>query len=74
MVNFLQLTDLPMPKCTNTRLSKQICLTLTRKVFHVFAGTEMKEILQKAVELARAGYWDAAIDLIESAIAMLETK
>lgn len=47
---------------------------MTRRVFHVFAGTEMKEILQKAVELARAGYWDAAIDLIESAIAMLETK
>lgn len=28
----------------------------------------MKEILEKAIELARAGYWDAAIDLIEEAI------
>ena len=34
----------------------------------------MKEILKKAIELARAGYWDAAIDLIESAIALLEKK
>jgi len=29
----------------------------------------MKEILEKVLELARAGYWDAAIDLIEEAIA-----
>lgn len=28
----------------------------------------MKEILEKALELAKAGYWDAAIDLIEQAI------
>jgi hypothetical protein len=28
----------------------------------------MKEILEKALELAKAGYWDAAIDLIEEAI------
>jgi hypothetical protein len=28
----------------------------------------MKEILQKALELAKAGYWDAAIDLIEQVI------
>jgi hypothetical protein len=32
----------------------------------------MKEILQKALELAKAGYWDAAIDLIEQVIASLE--
>lgn len=31
----------------------------------------MKELLEKAIELARAGYWDAAIDLIEEAIACL---
>lgn len=30
---------------------------------------KMKEILEKALELAKAGYWDAAIDLIEEAIA-----
>jgi hypothetical protein len=29
----------------------------------------MKEILEKALELARAGYLNAAIDLIEEAIA-----
>lgn len=34
----------------------------------------MKEILEKAIELARAGYWDAAIDLIEEAIASLEKE
>jgi hypothetical protein len=34
----------------------------------------MKEILEKALELARAGYWDAAIDLIEEAIVFVETK
>jgi hypothetical protein len=28
----------------------------------------MKEIFEKAIELAKAGYWDAAIDLIEQAI------
>jgi hypothetical protein len=28
----------------------------------------MKELLEKAIELARAGYWDAAIDLIEETI------
>jgi hypothetical protein len=31
----------------------------------------MKELLEKAVELAKAGYWDAAIDLLEQAIACL---
>ena len=31
-------------------------------------GLKMKEILEKALELAKAGYWDAAIDLIEEAI------
>ena len=34
----------------------------------------MKEILEKAIELARSGYWDAAIDLIEEAISALEIK
>lgn len=29
----------------------------------------MKQLLEKALELARAGYWDAAIELIEEAIA-----
>jgi hypothetical protein len=28
----------------------------------------MKEILEKALELAKASYWDAAIDLIEEVI------
>jgi len=37
-------------------------------LFLAFVGIEMKEILEKAVELAKAGYWDAAIDLIEEAI------
>jgi hypothetical protein len=32
----------------------------------------MKQILEKAIELARAGYWDAAIDLIEEAITILD--
>ena len=36
--------------------------------FHVFAGTDMKELLEKAIDLAKAGYWDAAIDLLEEAI------
>ena len=31
----------------------------------------MKEILEKALELAKAGYWDAAIDLIEEAIELV---
>ena len=35
---------------------------------------QMKELLEKAVELAVAGYWDAAIDLIEEAIDSLEVK
>jgi hypothetical protein len=34
----------------------------------------MKEILEKAVELAKAGYWDAAIDLIEEALKILQDK
>jgi hypothetical protein len=34
----------------------------------------MKEILEKAIELARAGYWDAAIDLLEEAIASLKKE
>lgn len=29
----------------------------------------MKELLEKAIELAKAGYWDAAIDLLEEAVA-----
>ena len=41
---------------------------------HVFVEIKMKEILEKAIELARAGYWDAAIDLIEEAIASMEVK
>ena len=28
----------------------------------------MKELLEKAIELAKAGYWDAAIDLMEEAL------
>jgi hypothetical protein len=32
----------------------------------------MQEILQKALDLAKAGYWDAAIDLIENAIDLLD--
>jgi ketopantoate hydroxymethyltransferase len=36
--------------------------------------TEMKQLLEKALELAKAGYWDAAIDLIEEAIASAETN
>ena len=31
----------------------------------------MKEILEQALELAKAGYWDAAIELIEKVIASL---
>lgn len=34
----------------------------------------MKELLEKAIELAKAGYWDAAIDLIEEAIAFMDFK
>ena len=34
----------------------------------------MKEILEKALELAKAGYWDAAIDLIEKAILFCSKK
>lgn len=34
----------------------------------------MKEILEKALELARAGYWDAAIDLIQEVIDGLVNK
>jgi len=34
----------------------------------------MKELLEKALELAKAGYLDAAIDLIEQAIKQLETE
>jgi hypothetical protein len=33
----------------------------------------MIETLQKALELAKAGYWDAAIDLLEKAIKIAET-
>jgi hypothetical protein len=29
---------------------------------------DMKELLEKAIELAKAGYWDAAIDLMEEAL------
>ena len=34
----------------------------------------MKQLLEKALELARAGYLDAAIDLIEKAIASLNNE
>jgi hypothetical protein len=34
----------------------------------------MKEILEKALELARNGYWDAAIDLLEELLSTLENK
>jgi hypothetical protein len=34
----------------------------------------MKELLEKALELAKAGYLDAAIDLIEKAIASLSNE
>lgn len=32
----------------------------------------MKEILQKALELANSGYWDAAIDLIQEVIDLMD--
>jgi hypothetical protein len=32
----------------------------------------MKEILQKSLELAKAGYWDAAIELIQEVIDSME--
>jgi hypothetical protein len=32
----------------------------------------MKELLEKALELAKAGYLDASIDLLEKAISLLE--
>jgi hypothetical protein len=34
----------------------------------------MKEILKKAIELAKAGYWDAAIDLLEQLLKTLENQ
>ena len=34
----------------------------------------MKQILEKALELAKAGYLDAAIDLLEQAIASLNNE
>jgi hypothetical protein len=34
----------------------------------------MKELLEKAVELAKVGYWDAAIDILEQAIASLNDE
>ena len=34
----------------------------------------MKELLEKAIELAKAGYWDAAIDLLEQLLSTLENK
>ena len=34
----------------------------------------MKKLLEKAIELAKAGYWDAAIELIEEAIASIDSK
>jgi hypothetical protein len=45
-----------------------------KKQSPAFVETEMKQLLEKALELARAGYWDAAIDLIEEAIASAETN
>ena len=38
------------------------------------SNLKMKQILEKAVELAKAGYWDAAIDLIEQLIASLNNE
>lgn len=32
----------------------------------------MKELLEQALELAKAGYWDAAIDLIQKVIDSME--
>jgi hypothetical protein len=34
----------------------------------------MKQLLEKVIELAKAGYWDAAIDLLENLLNSLETK
>jgi len=34
----------------------------------------MKQLLEKAIELAKAGYWDAAIDLLENLLNSLEIK
>jgi hypothetical protein len=34
----------------------------------------MKEFLEKALDLAKAGYWDAAIDLLEELLSTLENK
>lgn len=34
----------------------------------------MKKLLEKALELAKAGYLDAAIDLLEQAIASLDNE
>jgi len=46
----------------------------TKKPLRASVETEMKQLLEKAIELARAGYWDAAIDLIEEVIASVEIK
>jgi hypothetical protein len=46
----------------------------TKKQLPVFVGTEMKEIIEKAIELAKAGYWDAAIDLLEQLIVDVSPK
>jgi hypothetical protein len=34
----------------------------------------MKQLLEKAIELAKPGYWDAAIDLLENLLNSLEIK
>jgi hypothetical protein len=34
----------------------------------------MKELLEKTIELAKAGYWDAAIDLLEQLLQTLENQ
>ena len=34
----------------------------------------MKDLLEKAIQLAKAGYWDSAIDLIEEALKILKEQ
>lgn len=34
----------------------------------------MEKLLEKAIELAKAGYWDAAIDLLEQLLNKLENQ
>lgn len=39
-----------------------------------FVSTDIEQVLKQAIALAKAGYWDAAIDLLEAVIASLKTK